>query len=174
MPETRTQTIIYTDGAAIGNPGPGGYGAVILRGGKRRELSGGYQLTTNNRMELTAAIEALKVLESPEVVTLYSDSRYLVDSINKGWAKKWQANRWKKADKKRAENVDLWQLLLEQLEKHKVTFVWVAGHAGTPENERCDRLAVRAASKKNLPKDKGYQNGDQRSSQPGLLTLFDI
>ena len=121
-----------------------------------------------------AAIEALKVLESPEDVTLYSDSRYLVDSINKGWAKKWQANRWKKADKKRAENVDLWQLLLEQLEKHKVTFVWVAGHAGTPENERCDRLAVRAASKKNLPKDEGYQNGDQRSSQPGLLTLFDI
>ena len=174
MSNTPAQTIIYTDGAAIGNPGPGGYGAVILRDGKRREISGGYQLTTNNRMELMAAIEALKILKSTEEVTLYSDSRYLVDSINKGWVKKWQANRWKKADKKKAENIDLWQKLLEQLEKHKVTFVWVAGHAGTPENERCDRLAVRGASKKNLPEDTGYQNGDQRSSQPGLLTLFDI
>jgi len=174
MPDTRTQTIIYTDGAAIGNPGPGGYGAVILQEGKRRELSGGYQLTTNNRMELMAAIKALKALASPQDATLYSDSRYMVDSINKGWVKKWQANRWKKADKKKAENIDLWKQLLEELEKHNVTFVWVAGHAGTPENERCDRLAVRAASKKNLPEDEGYRNGEQQNSQPGLLTLFDI
>jgi len=174
MPDTLSQTIIYTDGAAIGNPGPGGYGAVILSGGKRRELSGGYQLTTNNRMELMAAIKALESLDIPQAVTLYSDSRYLVDSINNGWAKRWQANKWKKADKKKAENIDLWKQLLELLDKHKVTVTWVAGHAGTPENERCDRLAVRAAGKKSLPPDPGYQTDEQRADLARPMSLFDM
>lgn len=136
---------IFTDGACLGNPGPGGYGAILRYGNKERELSGGFADTTNNRMELQAAISALGVLKEPCDVTLYSDSKYLVDAIEKGWAKSWRAKGWKKSDNKPALNPDLWEELLDLLGKHQVTLVWVKGHDGHPENERCDVLAVTAA-----------------------------
>ena len=135
---------LYTDGACSGNPGPGGYGAIAVYRGFEREISGGEPETTNNRMELTAAIEGLSILKEPCQVLLTSDSKYLVDGINLGWAKSWKRNAWKKADKKPAQNVDLWEKLLSLLEIHEVTFVWVKGHDGHPYNERCDRLAVAA------------------------------
>lgn len=133
---------IYTDGACSGNPGKGGWGAVLKYGAKEKELFGGERETTNNRMELTAAIKALEALKEPCEVTLTSDSKYLVDGISKGWAASWKANGWRKADKKPALNPDLWDRLLELFEKHNVTLVWVKGHAGHPYNERCDALAV--------------------------------
>ena len=136
------QVIIYTDGACSGNPGPGGWGAVLKYGAHERELSGGEASTTNNRMELTAVIEALRLLKEPCVVELYSDSRYVIDALEKRWVYGWKQRGWVKSDKKPALNVDLWEKLLPLLEKHKVEFVWVKGHAGHPENERCDRLAV--------------------------------
>ena len=133
---------IFTDGACSGNPGPGGWGAVLRYNGVTKELSGGEKQTTNNKMELTAVIEALSALKEPCEVTLTTDSKYVCDSILKGWVYSWQQNNWRKADKKPALNVELWQKLLELLEIHKVEFVWVKGHAGHPENERCDKLAV--------------------------------
>jgi ribonuclease HI len=133
---------IYTDGACRGNPGNGGWGAVLVYGGVEKELSGGQELTTNNRMELTAAIEALSALKEPCHVTLTSDSKYLIDGITKGWARSWKAKGWKKADKSPALNPDLWEKLLALLEIHKVTFIWVKGHVGHPYNERCDKLAT--------------------------------
>ena len=133
---------IYTDGACSGNPGKGGWGAVLRYGTIEKELFGGEKETTNNRMELTAAIKALEALKEPCEVTLTSDSKYLVDGISKGWAASWKANGWRKADKKPALNPDLWERLLELFEKHNVTLVWVKGHAGHPYNERCDALAV--------------------------------
>ena len=136
---------IYSDGACRGNPGPGGYGTILVSGTREKELSGGEAMTTNNRMELLGAIEGLRALRFPCKVTLTSDSRYLVDGITKGWAKKWQQNNWIKSDKKPALNPDLWEELLRLLEIHDVTFVWVRGHHGHPYNERCDRLAVAAA-----------------------------
>lgn len=135
---------IYTDGACSGNPGPGGYGAILVYRDFERELSAGFPETTNNRMELLGAIEALSLLKEPCRVMLTSDSKYLVDGINLGWAKNWKKNGWIKADKKKALNTDLWEKLLTLLEIHDVTFVWVKGHAGHPYNERCDRLAVEA------------------------------
>lgn len=133
---------IYTDGACSGNPGKGGWGAVLVYNGIEKELSGGELETTNNRMELTAVIEALSKLKEPCEVTLTTDSKYVCDAINKGWLNSWQNNNWKKADKKPALNVDLWQKLLPLLETHKVEFCWVKGHNGHPYNERCDSLAV--------------------------------
>lgn len=133
---------IYSDGACSGNPGPGGYGTIIVFGGVEKELSGADKNTTNNRMELTGAIVGLEALKYPCQVTLYSDSKYLVDGITKGWAEKWRANGWIKSDKKPALNSDLWGRLLDLLKIHEVTFVWVKGHNGHPYNERCDRLAV--------------------------------
>ncbi len=133
---------IYTDGACRGNPGKGGWGAVLVYKGSEKELSGGERETTNNRMELTAAIESLKLLKEPCEVTLYSDSKYLIDSITKGWVYSWKSKGWKKADKSPALNVDLWEMLLKLLDVHKVTFVWVKGHDGHEYNERCDRLAT--------------------------------
>ncbi|MBQ7045542.1 MAG: ribonuclease HI [Clostridia bacterium] len=133
---------IFTDGACSGNPGPGGWGAVLRYNGKEKELCGGEAHTTNNRMELTAVISALKALKEPCEVVLTTDSKYVVDSITLGWAKSWQSNGWRKADKKPALNPELWEELLGLLEIHKVQFVWVKGHAGHPENERCDTLAV--------------------------------
>lgn len=133
---------IYTDGACRGNPGKGGWGAVLMYGGKVKEMSGGDAETTNNKMELTAAIEALKALKEPCEVELYSDSKYLTDAVNKDWVYSWQKKGWKKSDGKPALNVDLWEKLLELMSVHKVTFIWVKGHNGTPYNERCDELAT--------------------------------
>ena len=136
------QVDIFTDGACSGNPGKGGWGAVLRYGNVEKELCGGAVDTTNNRMELTAVIEALSALKESCAVTLTTDSKYVVDAIEKGWVYGWQRNGWRKADKKPALNVDLWEQLLPLLKMHKVTFVWVKGHAGHPENERCDKLAV--------------------------------
>ena len=133
---------IYTDGACRGNPGKGGWGAILVYGTKTKEMSGGEKNTTNNRMELTGAIEALSILKEPCEVTLTSDSKYLVDAISKGWLDSWRKNGWRKADRSDVLNVDLWQKLIVQLERHKVTFVWVHGHAGHEFNERCDVLAT--------------------------------
>ena len=133
---------IYTDGACRGNPGKGGWGAVLVYNGREKELSGGERETTNNRMELTAAIKALGQLREPCEVTLTSDSKYLIDAITKGWVKSWKSKGWKKSDGKEALNVDLWEELLPLLDTHKVTFVWVKGHDGHPYNERCDKLAT--------------------------------
>ena len=133
---------IFTDGACSGNPGPGGWGAILRYNGKERELSGGENETTNNRMELTAAIKALSALKEPCKVRLVTDSKYVADGITQGWAESWQKNGWRKADKKPALNVDLWEELLKLLKIHDVTIDWVKGHAGHSENERCDQLAV--------------------------------
>ncbi len=133
---------IYTDGACSGNPGPGGYGAILVYQGRERELSGGEKQTTNNRMELTAAIAALRALKEPCQVTLYSDSQYLVNGFQKGWVYQWEQKNWVKSDKKPVLNVDLWQELLRLFRVHQVQLVWVRGHAGHLYNERCDRLAV--------------------------------
>ncbi|MGN0632267.1 MAG: ribonuclease HI [Oscillospiraceae bacterium] len=138
---------IFTDGACSGNPGPGGWGALLKYGDNVKELSGGEANTTNNRMEMSAVIAALSALKEPCRVTLTSDSKYVIDAVTKGWAKKWQANGWIKSDKKPALNSDLWEKLLALLEIHDVKFVWVKGHAGHPENERCDRLAVAQSQK---------------------------
>ena len=133
---------IYTDGACRGNPGKGGWGAILVYGTKSKEMSGGERNTTNNRMELTGAIEALAVLKEPCEVTLTSDSKYLVDAISRGWLDSWRKNGWRKADRSEVLNVDLWQKLIAQLEKHTVSFVWVHGHRGHEYNERCDVLAT--------------------------------
>lgn len=138
---------VYSDGACSGNPGPGGYGTVIEYNGVTKELSEGFPQTTNNRMELLGAIVGLEALKEPCEVTLYSDSRYLCESVNQRWVYGWKARGWKKADKKPALNVDLWQRLLPLLETHQVTFVWIKGHAGHPMNEKCDSLAVAAREK---------------------------
>lgn len=145
----RPQVELFTDGACSGNPGPGGWGALLRCKGKEKQLSGGEKETTNNRMELTAVIEGLKALKMPCDVTLTTDSKYVADALLKGWAKSWKANGWKKKDKKPALNPDLWEELLKLYETHNVTIVWVKGHAGHPENEICDSLAV-AQSKKFL------------------------
>ncbi len=148
---------IYTDGACIGNPGPGGYGVVLVFGDNRKELSGGFKLTTNNRMELMGAIVGLSALKRKCEVVLYTDSKYVQESITKGRAKRWRNNNWMKSKKSRAKNPDLWQQLLELVEKHTVTFEWVPGHAGVKENERCDFLAESVAKNSDLPTDEGYE-----------------
>jgi len=136
---------IYADGACSGNPGPGGWGAILRCGEKETELSGGEVHTTNNRMELTGVITALSKLKRPCNVIVTTDSRYVADGINKGWAKSWRRNNWVKSDKKPALNADLWERLLELCETHTVKFDWIKGHAGHSENERCDALAVQKA-----------------------------
>lgn len=133
---------IYTDGACRGNPGHGGWGAILVYAGHEKELSGGEEMTTNNRMELTAAIRGLQALKEPCEVTLCSDSKYLLDAIEKGWAASWRQNGWRKKDRSPALNPDLWETLLDLLEVHKVTLVWVRGHNGHDYNERCDTLAT--------------------------------
>ena len=142
---------IYTDGACSGNPGPGGYGAILMYGEHERELSGGDSNTTNNRMELMGVITALRALKRPCQVDLYTDSQYVVNAIEKGWARKWRANGWMRNKKDKALNPDLWQMLLELLDVHQVTFHWVKGHAENPYNNRCDELAVAESHK--------YKNG---------------
>ena len=133
---------VYTDGACSGNPGPGGWAAILTFGAAEKILSGGEAHTTNNRMELTGVIRALEQLNQPCIVELYSDSKYVVDAISKGWAVTWRKNGWRKADKKPALNIDLWQTLLELLERHEVHLHWVKGHASNEYNNRCDQLAV--------------------------------
>lgn len=138
---------IFTDGACSGNPGPGGWGAILRYGTKEKEISGGEKATTNNRMELTAIIEALKLLKEPCRVMLYSDSQYVCNALNNGWAKKWQQNNWMRSKKEKALNPDLWEKLLDLCNIHEVKPIWVKGHAGHPENERCDELATAQAQK---------------------------
>ena len=147
------EIIIYTDGACHGNPGPGGWAGVLINGEKRKEISGGWSKTTNNRMELMAAIKSLEALAEASSVTLFSDSQYLVRSMNEGWVEKWQANGWMRNKKDMALNIDLWKKVLALCEKHGVDFKWTKGHAGTPENERCDFLANDAARQPGLPLD---------------------
>ena len=154
----RNTIIIYTDGACTGNPGKGGYGAVIIDGDRREELSAGYKLTTNNRMEMMGAIAALESLKSNSQVKLHTDSKYIVDAVNKGWAKKWQSKGWRRNAKEMAKNPDLWQEILDLCKIHEIEFIWVKGHAGIAENERCDRLAVNAAHGSNLLVDEGYKS----------------
>ena len=153
------QVTIYTDGSCRKNPGSGGYGVVLLYGEHRKELSGGFQCTTNNRMEILAAIVGLEALKEPCQVALYSDSQYVVNAISKGWAKRWQSNNWMRNKEDNALNPDLWERLLRLCDRHRVTFHWVRGHAGNVENERCDQLAVAAAKGSNLALDEGYEEG---------------
>ena len=133
---------LYTDGACSGNPGPGGWGAILEYAGTEKELSGGEAETTNNRMELTAVIAGLSALKEPCIVELYSDSKYVIDGLSKGWAASWQKNGWKKADKKPALNPDLWEKLLELTTIHSLNYHWVKGHAENEKNNRCDKMAV--------------------------------
>jgi len=149
----KPEITIYTDGAARGNPGPGGYGVVMLSGTHRKELSQGFKITTNNRMELMAAIAGLEALKvEPCKVTIYTDSKYVADSVEKKWVFNWVKIRFKGK-----KNSDLWKRFLDVYERHNVKFVWVKGHASIPENERCDQLAVAASFLPNLPEDTGYQ-----------------
>jgi ribonuclease HI len=156
LPDLKEVTI-YTDGACLGNPGPGGYGVVLLFGDKRKELSSGYRKTTNNRMEIMAAIAGLAELKYPCKVKIYTDSQYLRNSIMEGWAKRWRANGWMRNKKEKAVNPDLWERLLNLCNRHEVTFEWVRGHAGDVENERCDVLSVAAAKGKELYVDEEYE-----------------
>ena len=149
---------IYTDGSALNNPGPGGYGVVIDDGDGRRELSAGFRHTTNNRMELLACIVALQSLTHPGAVDLYSDSQYVINGITKNWARGWRRRGWKKSDGAPALNPDLWERLLNLCDARDVRFIWVRGHAGNPGNERCDQLAVAAAGGSDLAVDTGYEN----------------
>jgi ribonuclease HI len=151
------RTVIYTDGSSLGNPGPGGYGVVVALPEGDREYAGGYRKTTNNRMELLACIVGLEQVPSNVAVALYSDSRYVVDGITKGWAKKWKRNGWRKSTGEPALNVDLWERLLTLCDQHDVRFIWVKGHAGNPGNERCDNLASQAAAGQHLSVDSGYE-----------------
>ncbi len=149
---------IFTDGACSGNPGPGGFGAVIIYGEMRREISDGFKLTTNNRMEILAVIEALKILRQPCNVNLYSDSKYVVDAIKKGWLQKWQKNNWLRNKSQPVSNIDLWQNLLPLLQFHNVNFIWVKGHNDNQENERCDYLARSAINSPTLNIDFNYSH----------------
>jgi len=152
------EIVIYTDGAARGNPGPGGLGVVMIYGKHRRELAEGFRLTTNNRMELLAVIRGLEALKREDlIVKVYTDSRYVSDAVNKGWVFSWEAKRFKKK-----KNVDLWQQFLILYRRYKVQFIWIKGHASIPENERCDRLAVEASHGASLQVDSGYvENKDE-------------
>lgn len=147
------EVTMYTDGACSGNPGPGGYGTVLIYNGIRKELSGGYLATTNNRMEIMAVLKGLEALRHPCKVTIYSDSKYVVDAIEKGWLANWKKNNWIKSNKEKALNVDLWKKLLIFMELHDVSFKWVKGHHENEENNRCDQLAVQASRQSGLPED---------------------
>lgn len=167
---------LYSDGGADPNPGRGGYGVILSWKGIRKEFSEGFKLTTNNRMELTGVIKGLEKLKTKSVVQVYTDSKYVVDGIEKGWVRKWKANNWYRTKSEKAINADLWEQLLEIADKHVVTFSWVKGHAGHPENERCDQLATDALNQPNLQEDSGYyeqKNQTQKSNgkieKPGDL-----
>ena len=158
MRRMQDQVTIYTDGACLGNPGPGGYGVVLLHGKHRKELSGGFRLTTNNRMEMMAAIVGLGALKKRCTVKVYSDSQYLVHAMKEGWARRWRKNGWKRNRNEEALNTDLWETLLDLCDHHEVQFSWIRGHSGDKENERCDWLSVQAAKQENLPSDTGYES----------------
>ncbi len=157
--------VVYTDGGCLGNPGPGGYGVIIIAGETRIELAEGFRLTTNNRMEMMACLAALRALKTHADVVLHSDSRYVINGINKGWARKWRANHWMRTRNEAAENCDLWAQLLDLCDSHRVRFIWVHGHAGQTENERCDALAGAAATGQDLKEDLAYVQG--RTRAPG-------
>ncbi len=165
---------IYTDGAASPNPGRGGYGAIIIRDEHRQELSGGFRNTTNNRMELLSVIIALRHIQGPQAtVTVYSDSKYVVDNLNGGYAARWRSNRWRTtATKQPAKNADLWEELLNLTGKHQVTFCWVKGHTENPENNRCDELAVQARLAEDLPADEAFENLQGHPKPPLQMDLF--
>ena len=173
--EPAPEVTIYTDGACVGNPGPGGYGVVLLYGKHRKQLSGGRRLTTSNRMEILAAIVGLEALKKPCKVRLYSDSKYLVKAMAEGWARRWRAHGWVRKQKGRSRrepalNPDLWQRLLDLCEMHDVEFQWVRGHVGHRENEIADQLAMQAAQRPNLPPDRPYE---QKQASPEPPELFD-
>ncbi|MGD9727775.1 MAG: ribonuclease HI [Fimbriimonadaceae bacterium] len=151
------RVLIYTDGACLGNPGPGGFAALLVFGDKQIEVGGGFRLTTNNRMELTAVIAALRKIKAGVPITVYSDSKYVVDAMRLGWAKKWKGKGWMRTPTERAMNPDLWSQLLELCEGRDVTFEWVRGHSGHPENEACDAKSVAWANQKGLPADEGFE-----------------
>jgi ribonuclease HI len=157
MPSPQKSVTAFTDGACSGNPGPGGYGVILQYGAMRRELSGGFRRTTNNRMELLGAITALESLKEPCVVTLVSDSQYVLNGLSKGWAKSWRAKGWRRQGKV-VPNWDLWRRLLDLGDRHQVKCHWVEGHAGHEENERCDELAVAAAASPDVGIDSGYEH----------------
>lgn len=165
MPTPAPEITIYTDGSSRGNPGPGGFGTLLICGAKRKEVSAGYARTTNNRMELLAAIAGLEVLKRPSVVTLHSDSKYVIDAINKGWLRGWKRRGWVKSDRQPVKNIDLWKRLDAAANDHEVTWKWVKGHAGNPNNERCDELATSAADSGKLRPDKGFE---QQNAPPDL------
>lgn len=153
---TKPEIVVYTDGAASGNPGPGGYGVVMKYGKHRKELSAGFRLTTNNRMELLGVIVALEHLKFPgSNVTIYSDSKYVCEAVNQKWLFEWERKGFKKK-----KNPDLWRMFLPLYRKHNVTLIWIKGHSNIPENERCDRLAVEASRLPGLPADEGYEQAD--------------
>ncbi|MFZ5595619.1 MAG: ribonuclease HI [Bacillota bacterium] len=158
MTDKRPEIDIYTDGACSGNPGPGGYGTILKYGKHVKEISGGYRLTTNNRMELMAVVKGLQELKKPCSITLYSDSKYIVDAMNLGWINKWVASGWIKGDGLPVKNIDLWKSILQLARPHKITWKWVKGHASNPFNNRCDSLAVSASKSSNLDEDPGYNS----------------
>ena len=170
---------VYTDGACRGNPGRGGFGAILVYGTREKELSGGEPLTTNNRMELMAVITALEALKEPCEVTVTSDSRYVTEAVTNGWAESWRQNGWRKADRSPAQNPDLWERLLGLLDRHRVTFVWVKGHAGHPYNERCDKLATAMADSFPAPEKTektaktAPENSDTADADPAQQSMFD-
>lgn len=157
MTEELKAVTIYTDGGAEPNPGPGGYGVVLIYGDRRKELSGAFRSTTNNRMEILAAIAGLEALKKSCKVQLHSDSKYLVDAMTQGWVRRWKAKDWWRTKKEQAVNSDLWERLLALCDRHQVEFTWVKGHAGNLENERCDQISMQFLGKNNLPADEGYE-----------------
>ena len=167
--ESNNTITIFTDGACRGNPGPGGYGIIIKVGRNETELSGGFRLTTNNRMEIMPVIIALERLKNPSDVVVYSDSQYLVNAMSEGWAKRWQKNNWMRNKKDKALNPDIWQRLLQLCEYHRVDFRWIKGHSAHKENERCDALSVAAATRKDLPADSGYDGKVTENSKLRLI-----
>jgi ribonuclease HI len=168
------EVTIYTDGCCIMNPGPGGYGVILCYNNHEKELSGGFRLTTSNRMEIMAAIVGLKVLKTPCSVTLYSDSKYLVESMTEGWVHCWKINNWWRNKKEKAVNIDLWEELLDLCGKHKVKFVWLKGHNGHIYNERCDAISKKAANQQNLTIDEGYEQYKDKSIDTGQLFIENL
>jgi len=154
------QITIYTDGSSRGNPGPGGYGTLLIYQGQRKELSGGFAKTTNNRMEILAALTGIESLTEPCNITIYSDSKYVIDTMDKGWIHGWKKKGWSRGSNKPLKNVDLWMRMYTAIASHKISWKWVKGHAGNPNNERCDILATRAADQKGNPVDEGFHPQD--------------